>query len=691
MNKTTESKFYALLIGINDYESIHSPNYPQLYRNLRGCVRDIDLVADYLEKTLQTPKEQIWKLTAPIKESYELSQIRNAQKPPVKPTYENIVKAFTEITAAANSGDRVYVHYSGHGGRASTLYEDIKGEVKYDETIVPMDIAHENGHHLRDVEITTLLKRITDKNCILTVVFDSCHSGGATRGDFAIRGSDEIDDKDRNQESLVASREELIDNWKNATNTEIWLPQSKEYIFIGACLDTEVAYEYRIEGERHGALTYWMLKTLATLSPGSTYQMLYERLNAIIRSEFRERQTPVLMGEANRLIFGSESISYQYSVTVLSVTETEQITKIELNAGLTTGIGNGARFGIYPLGIKDLSDPAQQIAVVEIVQPFAAKSDAEVVSIAAGKTIEQGAQAVMLSPPIDLVQTVNLFEKEAGTRDNQLPPELLARQDNALNAVRKAMKGSGWLEESKGHQRKEHFQVSIDREGEYEISRGLPIENLRPAVKIDDPDAATEIVKRLVHLAKYSAVQRLKNPYSNSIKVEVELIAQNGLLTQENTKANNITLKSGEIAILRIKNISSQAINIVVIDLEPTWEISQLRLRPISEKTYRFAPNEEVNLKLRLSLPDEEKYDRALEVIKVFAMLGQADFRWLELPLLDKPLVPKGLTPANTLEELFAALGADPEAPPPVERQAQVIFDPSEKWATKEIQITVMR
>ncbi|MDJ0535363.1 MAG: caspase family protein [Xenococcaceae cyanobacterium MO_207.B15] len=209
MTNITESnnyKFYALLIGIDNYEII--PTYPKIYPNLGGCVRDIDKVADYLKKTLQIPQEQIWKLTAPVKESNELASIRSAQGD-ILPTYENIVKAFNEITTTANSGDQVYIHYSGHGGRASTIYGDLKGGVKHDESIVPMDITDENGRHLRDVEITTLLKRITDNNCILTVIFDSCHSGGATRGDYAIRGSKDIDKQDRNVESLVASEEEL--------------------------------------------------------------------------------------------------------------------------------------------------------------------------------------------------------------------------------------------------------------------------------------------------------------------------------------------------------------------------------------------------------------------------------------------------------------------------------------------------
>ena len=43
------TSFYALLIGLDRYE----PN--PFYKDLKGCVRDIDLVANYVEDTLNVP------------------------------------------------------------------------------------------------------------------------------------------------------------------------------------------------------------------------------------------------------------------------------------------------------------------------------------------------------------------------------------------------------------------------------------------------------------------------------------------------------------------------------------------------------------------------------------------------------------------------------------------------------------
>ena len=88
-----------------------------------------------------------------------------------QPTYENIVRAFAELTDIAQEGDRVHIHYSGHGGRAVTAYPELKDQHELDEGLVPTDYVH-SGRYLRDVELATLLKRMTDKGLIVTLVLD---------------------------------------------------------------------------------------------------------------------------------------------------------------------------------------------------------------------------------------------------------------------------------------------------------------------------------------------------------------------------------------------------------------------------------------------------------------------------------------------------------------------------------------
>ena len=695
---------YALLIGIDYY----LPN--RLYKSLKGAVRDINLVADYLLKTLNIPSEKIFKLTSP---NPEVTQTIETKDP--EPTYENIVAKFQAITEIAQPGEQVYIHYSGHGGRTTTIYPELKGNDQLDEGIVPIDVGNESGRYLRDVELATLLKRMTDKGLIVTLVLDSCHSGEATRGDdVAIRGPGETDTALRDSESLVAQRQELIENWQDLTDgipasitPGQWLPQPRDYVLLAACRPSEYAYEYAVSGkERHGALTYWMIDTLTSSPSGLTYKTLHDRVSAKIQSKFP--QMPMLVGQSDRFVFGVERGSLQYAVNVLEVIEEEVteadsepkkvVKQVRLNTGMANGLSPGYRFAIYPFGITDFILKNKQLAIVEIASVGASDAWADVIEVLGPGNIEQGAQAVMLSAPVELVRGVRLFKKEVGEKDNQLPQAIKDREDDALSAVEEALAGNGWLKLADAQQ-KEDYLVAVNQKGEYEICIGTPIENLTPALNIDDSDAPQKVVKRLIHLVKYQAIQQLSNQFSDlTNKLEVELLTQpNWRLEmpkkpQPFSEPTNLVVKSGEYAFLRIKNASSQVLNIAVLDLEPNWAVSRIQLQRPEAVFYPFNPNQEMLLPLNLTLP--ERYLNGGETIKVFATIKQNDFRWLELPSLDEEIGKKAEKLArgdNPLGQLLAAVGADVDRPPELTRAAVPIFDPSQEWTTKDLKITLTR
>ena len=706
MTNTTDSKFYALLIGINYYESIATNKL--LYKNLGGCVRDIDLVANYLNKSLQIPQEQIWQLTAPLPETNALSEFRSAQGN-ILPTYENIVKAFGEVTAVANAGDQVYIHYSGHGGRAVTIYPELEGGQRQDESIVPMDIGSADGCYLRDVEIATLLKRFTEKGCIVTVIFDSCHSGGATRGDCAIRGNEnnEVDNAPRSQHSLVASRQELIDNWRILTQTDPdlsagWLPNANDYVFLAACRPSEFAYEYAVNGggERNGALTYWMLDTLTSSTSVLTYQSLYHRVKGMIQSKF-PLQLPMLIGNGTREVFGDKRQYKPYTVGVSKVVAENK--EIILDAGLAAGLSSGTRFAIYPFDCDDLADKTKQIAIVELTDDIQAdKATAKILDVEAGGIevkgdIKPGASAVMIAAPVDLVKKVRLFaDKEAGEKEQDLPADLVDKQSEALEKVRQALTGNGWVVEVKDGE-EGYFQVAVAKDGTYEICIAMPIQNLRPALSIDDPNAPQKVVDRLVHLTKYQSVKALDNPASElSDYLEFQLCDKN---KQPFPKPQNVTLKPGEVSYLKIKNNYAKTLNVAVLDLEPTWEISQIPIQGDFSSFFSLDSGQEAYTKLRLALPED--YQQITETLKIFATKGLANFQWLILPSLDEQPLTRGIElneqlrtrsgnqAINPLNQLLTTIGNDPNNPPERTRAMVYVSDPEAEWATQEIQITV--
>ena len=699
---------YALLIGIDGYQ----PN--RLYKNLKGCFRDINLVADYLLKTLKIPSEKMFKLTSP---NPEVTQTIETKDP--EPTYENIVAQFHAITEIAQPGEQVYIHYSGHGGRMTTIYPELKGNDQQDEGIVPMDVGNEGGRYLRDVELTTLLKRMTDKGLIVTVIMDSCHSGEATRGDdVAIRGMVEIDTAPRDSESLVAPRQELIENWQTLTDgipasitPGHWLPQSKDYVLLAACRPSEYAFEYAVSGkERHGALTYWMIDTLTSSPSGLTYKTLHDRVSAKIQSKFPQ-QMPMLVGESDRFVFACDRGSLQYAVNVLEVIE-EEVTEagsepkkipkqVRLDAGMENGLSPGYRFAIYGFGTTDFTQKNQQLAIVEIAKVGASDAWADVIEVLRQDKIDRGSQAVMLSAPVDLVRGVRLFKKEVGEKDNELPQAIANQQDDALKAVEISLAGSGWLKLADAQQ-KEDYLVAVNQKGEYEICIGTPIANLTPALKIEDSDAPQKVVKRLVHLVKYQAIQQLSNQFSDlTNKLEVELLTQPNWQPgmpkkpQPFPDPTNLVVKSGEYAFLRIKNTSSQVLNVAVLDLESNWAVSRIQLQIPEGIFYPFDPNQEILIPLAMKLPDTGKSSKGAETLKVFATLKPNDFRWLELPSLEQEIDQKSATlirGENPLGQFMAAVGADVDTQPEIPSyRATAIFDPSQEWTTKEIKITLTR
>ena len=702
---------HALLIGIDYYK----PN--RLYKSLKGAVRDINLVDTFLRETLKLPAECIHRLTSPNQEDTALLEARSAQEQ--EPTYANIVNTFKEITESAQPGEQVYIHYSGHGGRATTIYP-FKQEPN-DEGIVPMDIGDtEEGRYLRDVEMTTLLKRMTDKGLIVTMILDSCHSGGATRGDAEIRSAGETDNAQRTSQSLVATPGELEQNWLDLTRNRAIgaavLPQSREYVLLAACRPNEYAYEYAVNGgtERNGALTYWMIDTLTSVATSGqplTYKLLHDRVNAQIQSKFPQ-QIPMILGESNRLVFGSETWSTPFTVAVIKVVSDTQIT---LNAGQAQGLSKGTRFSIYPFKTTDFTDKERQVAIVELTRVDASESTARVLKpeeggIAVKGKLEPAAPAIMVSAPVDLIQRVRFTDdKVVGEQEYELPSNLVDRQKEALDRVRQALAGNGWVVEEKEGE-SALYQVALDREGHYEICKNMPLPNLRPLLSIDDPAAPKRVVDRLMHLAKYQAVESLDNSSSKLAKaIEVEILTED---RQPFSDPQNLTVKSEDVVCLRLTNKGNQPLKVAVLDIEPTWEVSQITVGGIEAPFFALDAGAVEDVLLRLKVPDDAAYEQTKETIKVFAVQrGLADFRWLTLPPLDEPSETRGAKLDEALEEvvtrsatrgeepeginplnnLLAMIGADLDKVPNAARSASVVVDPRQEWVTKQVQITVER
>lgn len=113
----------AVLIGCN---------YPGTKAELKGCINDVNRMYTCLVDRYGFSEDDI-QVLIDTDDSY------------TQPTGKNIRRAITHLIRSADSGDVLFVHYSGHGTRlpAETGDDDDTG---YDECIVPTDMNLITGH-----------------------------------------------------------------------------------------------------------------------------------------------------------------------------------------------------------------------------------------------------------------------------------------------------------------------------------------------------------------------------------------------------------------------------------------------------------------------------------------------------------------------------------------------------------------
>lgn len=142
---TPRSNRHALIIGISRYED---PNISPL----PGARIDKES-ATQMAQSMQVPDSNI-------------TFLQDEQA-----TGDNIRTALKALDARVQDGDRVFIHYSGHGTRFNDVASGgcVEALLAYEGTGKAL---------LTNREIASLLKPITNKTDKLFVMYDACHSGG---------------------------------------------------------------------------------------------------------------------------------------------------------------------------------------------------------------------------------------------------------------------------------------------------------------------------------------------------------------------------------------------------------------------------------------------------------------------------------------------------------------------------------
>eukprot|EP00045_Choanoeca_perplexa_P010978 m.114164 g.114164 ORF g.114164 m.114164 type:complete len:451 (-) comp15468_c0_seq1:992-2344(-) len=146
------NKRKAMLIGIN---------YHGTRNELGGCINDANCMKFLLTKRFGFHEDEILLLT------------ETNPNPVMHPTRKNIFKGISWLVKGASAGDKLFFHYSGHGGQK----RDRDGDEAdgYDETLLPLDF--QRAGQITDDEIHERMVMPLPEGCVLHCVIDACHSG----------------------------------------------------------------------------------------------------------------------------------------------------------------------------------------------------------------------------------------------------------------------------------------------------------------------------------------------------------------------------------------------------------------------------------------------------------------------------------------------------------------------------------
>lgn len=349
----------AVVVGIDHYQKAHwsatkNPPLPvgrevDTFADLKGAVNDANSMVEVLVGRFGFERKDILVL-------------RNLEA-----TREKILESIqTWLIEPAKRGDTVVFYYSGHG---SLIVNPAEAD-KTDETLVPADSVV-GALDIRDDELAQLWNTLVfDKEAKLTVILDSCHSGGMSRG-----GRSKRIQAAKQPFSPVDLGDRRADSSENA-------------LFLAASQDFQEAKE--ADGTpAFGAFTSALLDALRddpTQEAGKLMQRIQARLigsNYAQRADIRGGRSRGrdLLGEPVKvrpLIF---PVSYIHGNSVA-----EDSGRIELLGGSVLGLTVGSKLSVWD-GRAPSGDWEVEVTRVELGRSFARQRTPNQVRLTPGTSL----------------------------------------------------------------------------------------------------------------------------------------------------------------------------------------------------------------------------------------------------------------------------------------------------------------
>jgi hypothetical protein len=243
-------------------------------------------------------------------------------------------------------GDTVVFYDASHGSlransKGTKLTVLMGGKyVHADSTLVPAD-AYKGGFDVRDREMTHIFNAALDKGIHLTVIFDSCHSGGISRGIGPVYKARTLAYDPRD---IDEAPDTLPSGDPRPAPTE---RQDNPALVFSAAQQDQTAKEMppaEKNSEPHGAFTAALIQTLQTLPADSSSSLVYQRVKAVLEGGSVPDQEPDLDASAERRqqpLFGGKAADKGKIRTAALQTDDSGVL---LDIGRVSGVGVGSEF-----------------------------------------------------------------------------------------------------------------------------------------------------------------------------------------------------------------------------------------------------------------------------------------------------------------------------------------------------------
>lgn len=279
-----------------------------------------------------------------------------------KATKAGIKAKIDELIRLAQPGDKIVIHFSGHGQQISDLNGDEADGL--DETIVPYDAhsdvknsSYHGERHIIDDEIKSWVNQLCVKvgsNGHVLLLLDSCHSGTASRGPSSSgvsRGDKPALIFNKVISKATPTNPNISDYHEINTNDKSIGGLGKFVLFTGASASQVNKQIVLDNGSQIGSLTYAVAMAFEKMPKESSYQALFAKVLDIMQAKV-SGQTPTVEGDKGFKIFNGEYVAQEPFFSVKRFVENgKQIIKVM--SGNLANIHEGAKFKFLPIGSQN--------------------------------------------------------------------------------------------------------------------------------------------------------------------------------------------------------------------------------------------------------------------------------------------------------------------------------------------------